>query len=266
MIDRFLFRLLRGPILLDAAIGTRLIARGLDLATEDPCHWTLTRPEMILDLHRRDIEAGAEVVCTNTFGANRGWLTRWDGGQEVKAINRAAVQIAREAAGLDRFVVGSIGPTAADNPAWMVEQAEVLQEAGVDALVLETFRLDQAVTGLGALAKTAKPIIVSLFDWPDSITVTSRRLVDLGASVVGANCFADLRLARRLLGAITAMNDIPCWLKPSAGVPDEETLTIDSFAALARRVAGLPIPVLLGGCCGTTETHLAAIRVAWELA
>ena len=265
MIDRFLARLPRGPILLDAALGTRLIAMGLDLATDDPCRWTLNRPELIFDLHHRDITAGAEVVCTNSFGANREWLARWGQAQDVEAINRESVRIAREAAGPDRFVVGSIGPTATVNPATIREQADALLGAGADALVLETCRLDQALAGLKVLGRLERPTIVSLFDWPDPIAPTARQLAEAGAAVSGANCFGDLALGGRLLDAIATMDPMPCWLKPSGGLPGGVALNLEDFTALARRVALLPSPILLGGCCGTTEAHLAAIHAAWSV-
>src|SRR5581483_10567116 len=91
--------LARGPILMDAAMGTRLIARGLDLAHDDPCLWCLDRPDEVLDIHRRDVAAGADAVLTNTFGANRLTLDRLGRSADVVAINRRAVELARAAAG-----------------------------------------------------------------------------------------------------------------------------------------------------------------------
>ena len=256
MSDRLLDRATRGPVLLDAAMGTRLIARGLDLAADDPCLWNLSRPDVVLDVHRRDVAAGAEAVFANTFGANRAWLGRFARTGSVVAVNRAAVALAREAAGPGRFVVGSIGPTAAGDPATLREQADALLDAGADALALETFRLDPALAALPALAPA--PILVGLFDWPGPIEDAARRLVDAGASAVGANCFADFDLARRLLDACHAAG-IPAWLKPS---PGRDGPGFETFEHLAARVAATGSG-LLGGCCGTTEDHVATIRRAW---
>ena len=264
MIDQFHARLARGPILLDAAMGTRLLAQGLDLATDDPCRWTLTRPDLVVEVHRRDVDAGSEALFTNTFGANRGWLKRWDGGQDVATINRKAVILARAAAGSERLVIGSIGPTATERAAWLREQAAALIDAEVDALVLETMTLDQALVALEILGQVGIPILVGLLAWPDPVAATIRRLADAGAAVVGANCFVDLALADRLLDAIEVIGDQPCWLKPAAGLPGGPSLTLGDFTTLAWRVARLPTPGLLGGCCGTTAAHLAAIRQAWE--
>ena len=258
MISRFLDRTARGPLLLDAAMGTRLIARGLDLEADDPCLWNLDRPGAVLDVHRRDIAAGAEAVFANTFGANRGWLDRFGRAGSVAAVNHAGVALARAAAGPDRFVVGSIGPTAAVDPATLREQVDALLDAGVEALALETFRLDQALRALEALGPVAVPILVGLFDWPGPIADGARRLVDAGAAAVGANCFADFDLARRLLDEFEA-HGIPAWLKPS---PGGDGTAFEEFARLAGRVAAAGAG-LLGGCCGTTEAHVATIRRAW---
>src|SRR5829696_8699488 len=102
--DRFRAALARGPLLLDAAMGTRLMARGLDLAHDDPCLWNLDRPDEVLDIHRRDLRAGSDAVLTNTFGANRLSLRRLGRSDQVAAINHRAVELARQAAGPDRLV------------------------------------------------------------------------------------------------------------------------------------------------------------------
>ncbi len=260
MISRFLARASAGPMLLDAAMGTRLIASGLDLASDDPCLWNLTRPEVVLDIHRRDLEAGAEAVTTNTFGANRSWLARFDRPESVATINRKAVILARTAPGPARFLLGSIGPAAIG--ASLQEQADILLEAGVDALVLETFKIEQAVQALRLLKIVEVPILVGLFAWPDPIVATAHRLIDEGASIVGANCFADLGLAFRLVDNLPAPGDGLFWLKPSTGPPDRP-LSVADFGSIAARLASFGTG-LLGGCCGTTEVHLKAIRDVWK--
>ena len=102
-------------LVMDSAMGTRLIARGLDLRSDDPALWNLSRPEDVLDCHARDVSAGADVLLANTFGANRPNLDRLGRSSDLLAINRRAVALAREAAGPGRFVLGSIGPAAAGN-------------------------------------------------------------------------------------------------------------------------------------------------------
>lgn len=251
-----------GALLLDAAMGTRLIALGLDIQNDDPSLWNLSRPGDVARVHASDVEAGARAILTNTFGANRAWLARLGRAGEVGAINRAAARLAREAIGDAGLVLGSIGPTAADAPGAVREQAEALTSAGADALFFETFRLDQAdralrdCEGIGHL-----PRLVSLFDWPEPIAEAVRRLIDLGASAVGVNCLGlgpSLRLAER----IRSVTDLPLIVKPSAGRPGEAMAGPESFARAVPALRAIG-PLLLGGCCGTTEAHVAALRSAW---
>src|SRR4051812_16772915 len=123
--DRLHHAMARGLLVLDAAMGTRLIARGLDLTGDDPTLWNLSHPDEVRELHGRDVAAGSDAVVTNTFGANRNWLARYGRAGDVAAINRRAVGLARETVGPDRFVFGSIGPTASEVPGAAREQAEV---------------------------------------------------------------------------------------------------------------------------------------------
>lgn len=249
-------------MLLDASMGTRLVAVGLDLRGDDPCLWNLTRAWQVLDLHRRDVAAGSEAVFTNTFGANRTWLERYGRGDAVSEINRRAAELARAAAGPVRFVVGSIGPTATDNPRALREQAEALLDAGADALALETCRVEQALAALGSGAlDLGVPVLVGLYAWPEPQAATAARLVEAGATFVGANCFADAGLARRLIEACSAAA-IPFWLKPATVGPGGASLAPADFARLAARLHQVGSG-LLGGCCGTTDEHLRAIRAEW---
>lgn len=252
-----------GPLVLDAALGTRLLARGLDVEHDDPCLWNLARPGDVLDLHRRDAAAGSRVVLSNTFGANRVRLERL-GRSDVEAINRAAVALARRAIGAGGYVAGDIGPTAAARPRAALEQAEVLLDAGVDALVLETFELDTSLMVLETIrpAAGAVPVIASLWRWPSEVESAARRLVDAGADLVGMNCRPGIRdvaaLARRIAGAVSC----PLFVKPGVGPGG-----LAEDAAPATFAAVVPALIrsnarLIGGCCGTTELHVAAIAAA----
>jgi methionine synthase I (cobalamin-dependent) len=261
--SRFLEAVARRPVLLDAAMGTRLIARGLVLDHDDPAFWNRSHPEAVFDLHARDVSAGAEAVLSNTFGANRAWLARFGRGGEVEAINRSAVALARSAAGPDRFVLGSIGPSAAQEPAAYCEQAEVLADAGVDALLFETHRASAAAIALKQVqGRVSPPLLVSLVAGSDRLAETARRLVDLGASVLGGNCqagmAAGLRHAVRLHRAVA----VPLLIKPSAGRPGRACASPESFARGVPALWDLGVR-LVGGCCGTTEAHVAALRSAW---
>ena len=262
MTDRFRAALAHGPLILDAAMGTRLIARGLDLSCDDPALWVLAHPELVSDLHARDVAAGSDAVLTNTFGANRVWLARFGQADQVAAINRRAVALARAAAGPDRFVIGTIGPTAARQPDACREQAELLADAGADALLFETHRADEAEIALRAVVgRVPLALLVSLVTWPDAIAETAQRLADLGAAVLGGNCQDGIEPALRLAERLRPCTDLPLLIKPSAGRPDEGPETPESFAGAVPRLLTLNVR-LLGGCCGTTEAHVAALRGA----
>ncbi len=255
-------------MVLDAAMGTRLLDRGLRLEDDDPCLWNRTHPEAVLAIHQRDVAAGAEAVLTNTFGANRRALARLGQGtqRDVAAINHAAVALARRAVGPGRFVVGDLGPTAADGGA-VAEQAAVLIAAGVDGLLFETHRLDQAEAALDQLDRAprgpvAVPLLVSLIAWPDPPDAAVARLVALGAEALGGNCQDGMAAALVLAERLRAATDLPLIVKPAAGRPGGPVDGPQAFATAARRLKALG-PVLAGGCCGTTETHLAALLTTW---
>jgi methionine synthase I (cobalamin-dependent) len=265
---RFLAALDRGPLALDAGMGTRLCARGLDLRRDDPCLWNLDRPEEVLDVHRRDAAAGGRVLFTNTFGANRAWLMRHGRRGDMEPINRAGVGLARLAAGPSGFVAGDIGPSTGDDPGAAGEQAAVLLDSGVDALVFETFRLETALAALREarmrIATRPVPLIASLWQWPDDAEDAARRLLDAGAAVIGLNCRpaigATASLARRLARAVAC----PLLIKPGIAASD---LECDSTPAAFA--AAVPVLVehnvrLIGGCCGTTEAHVAALASACD--
>lgn len=256
-----------GPLLLDAAMGTRLIARGLDLSGDDPCLWCLDRPEEVAEIHRLDVRAGADALTTNTFGANHAWLSRFGRADEAAEINRAAVAIAREAAGPDRLVLGCIGPSATfregEGPGPLAEQAYALARAGVDALILETClasdpRLLDVVVFLHELART--PVILSVALVADDDPTPMPMLRDLrpsGLAAVGWNCIPPGR-AVELPGRLRGPGRIPLVLQPSGpwvgsgpGVePTPETIA---------RLIGQGVRIF-GGCCGTTERDIAALR------
>ena len=263
MTDRFRAARARDVLRLDAAIGTRLIARGLDPSGDDPSLWNRHHPDEVARLHERDVAAGSDAVLTNTFGANRAWLARFGEGDAVAALNRQAVAIARRAAGPDRFVLGSIGPTALEIPGALMEQAGALAEAGVEAIVLDTCVVELAERALGELAGRLRvPLLVSLFVWPEPLAEHARRLIDLGAEAIGSNCQRGMDEAVRLAERLREVTSLPLIVKPGAGLPGEQGFPPGSFAAAVPRLRALG-PVLVGGCCGTTEAHLAALRAAW---
>ncbi len=252
----------RSPVILDAAMATRLVDHGLDLRRDEPALWNLARPEAVAAVHALDVRAGADALLTNTFGANRCWLARYGRAADTVNLNRRAAEIARAAAGPSRFVIGSIGPTAAADPGAYVEQAEALAGAGVDALVFETHRIDDARTALRSVRPAvALPLIVSLVHWSDPVGPSVRLMEDLGASAIGCNCQVGVDPFLALLGTLGALTRLPLWVKPSGGLPGVPFQSPESFAAAVPDLVRLG-GRFLGGCCGTTEAHVAALRAA----
>jgi methionine synthase / methylenetetrahydrofolate reductase(NADPH) len=291
MINPFLERLERGPILADGAMGTMIYARGVPY---ERCYdeLNLTEPGIVQRIHREYIRAGAELVETNTFGANRFKLAQFGLEDRVRDINFRAVKIAREAreeCGEPVFLAGAIGPLgqalaplgtigAEEARAAFREQADALLEAGADLFVLETFsdlaELREAV--LAVRAACALPIVaqVSFTDDGRSLSgespaVVARALTGWGVEVIGANCGvgpqstldAVRQMAPPLSARLSAM--------PNAGAPSRLEgrylyfSTPEYFAEYVRRFVEAGVG-LLGGCCGTTPAHIAAMRRALE--
>jgi methionine synthase I (cobalamin-dependent) len=260
--DRFR-EALKSGILLDAAMGTRLIAQGLDLATDDPVLWNLSHPDAVDHVHASDVAAGSQAVLTNTFGANRVWLARYGLENKVGWLNRVASAVARCGGGEGTFRIGSIGPTAAEAPGAVLEQAEALEEAGVDALIFETYSAEPAEWALREVAgRVNLPLLVSLFEWPEPLAEPVRRFADLGAEAIGANCQDGMEPAVALARRLREFTDLPLIVKPAAGRSDVASARHSTFFRTATVLRELG-PLLVGGCCGTTWTHLVALKYAW---
>jgi 5-methyltetrahydrofolate--homocysteine methyltransferase len=204
-------RINKGVFLLDGAMGTQLIASGIELGR---CYdyLNIEQPDTILEIHRAYFQAGSDSVLTNTFGANKFALGRHDLGDKVKEINAAAVQIARQAAGEGKYVLGDIGPSGdflkplgnlepEELKDAFAEQAEALSAGGVDGFVIETqTSLDEATIAAEAVKQAGRdlPVFVSFaFDWVGGdfrtmmgVDVESAvtKMVSLGVDAVGFNC------------------------------------------------------------------------------
>lgn len=297
-------RLRQGPLLCDGAMGTVLYARASDSQMHGRCfdELVLTSPELVQRIHREYILAGAQIIETNTFGANAIKLSAYGLGDEVKRINRRAAQLAREArevAGQMVFVAGAVGPSGqmqipdlADSEprlailrATFREQIEALMEGGVELLILETFssivELRQAV--LAAREAGDLPIVAQLTFSEDGLTLAgespeaaARTLAGLGVDVIGSNCSqgpagiedAVQRMATTLRKIAPGSEaDQLLSAQPNAGLPQRVEnrffygATPAYFADYARRFAESGVR-LIGGCCGTTPAHIAAMRDA----
>ena len=274
-------RLNEGVLVCDGAMGTMLYARGVFL---NRCfdELNLGNPDLVRSVHEEYIEAGAEVVETNTFGAHRFKLGPHGLDAQVRKINREGARIAREAAAGRALVAGSMGPVGkplepigsislADAVAAYREQAEGLAEGGVDFFLLETMAsLDQARAALEAVrAASDKPVVVSLTfsdegttaygETPESVVSA---LEGLGVPVIGANCSqgpaAMLETVKRMAAVATSARLLAM---PNAGAPafvDGRYVylcTPEYMASYARRFIAAGVSVV-GGCCGTTPAHI----------
>jgi methionine synthase / methylenetetrahydrofolate reductase(NADPH) len=282
----FLERLMRGAVVLDGAMGTALYERGL-LYSNSFDEASISRPELVRSVHESYVRAGAELLGTNSFGANRFRLKTHGLEDKVKAINQAAVHLARECAAGRAQVGASIGPTGlllktlsdADRTAIEAafrEQAEALVEAGVDVVLLETFRQPEELRlALRAVRATVgkTPVVASVsFDafgtmadgaGPEQMAT---KLADWGADAIGVNC-ADgpagvYEMATRMFGP-----GLPVVAKPNAGLPQRVDgrfaymATPEYFQLYARRLYKAGIKAV-GGCCGTTADHVKKIAAA----
>ncbi|HYV19097.1 MAG TPA: bifunctional homocysteine S-methyltransferase/methylenetetrahydrofolate reductase [Verrucomicrobiae bacterium] len=278
----FLEALARGPLVFDGAMGTQLYERGYFI-TRSFDEANLARPDLVLDIHRDYAAAGAKILETNTFGANAECLKRYGAQDKVRAINRAGVRLAREAAAGEAWVAGSIGPTGlmvaalseerrASLRTLFLEQIAALLEEGVDLLVLETFysleEIEQAL--VAARSVHPGPIVAqvafseerALVDGLPPLQVANR-LRDAGADVVGANC-AEGPAFLFEVGRAMVPCGAPVSVQPNAGRPrrlDERTLymtTPEYFGVYARRMFQAGVR-LVGGCCGTGPEHIRPV-------
>ncbi len=261
MISRLLTAFAARPLLLDGGMGTRLIAADPEGRGYDPALCSLIRPEIVRDVHTRDITAGSDALLTATFGANTFWLGQRHGAKEIAAMNRRAVALAREAAGPGRFVLGSIGPTAGDSAR---DQAEILAGEGVDGVILETHRSGGALARLATIRGAVDlPILVSLFAFDEPVADAALRLVDAGADVIGINCVRPDHALAWIAELSMSIGSTPLLWKPAASHPEGPAVTPSELAADVPALLHYGVR-LLGGCCGATEAHIAALRSALD--
>lgn len=252
-------------LLTDGAWGTELQKRGLPTGASADL-WNLIFPERVADVAQSYVDAGSQVILTNTFRANRISLGDFGLADRVADINKAGVQISRHAAAGRARVAGSMGPIGSE--AAFAEQAEALAAAGVEAIVLETFTdLTEARTALKAVLHTGLPVVTSFaFGTAASPApgLAAHVMAEEGADAVGANCGTDIASFAVLCRQMRAACDLPVWIKPSAGLPEfqhetpEYRVSADEFALHARAAieAGASF---VGGCCGTTPDYISAL-------
>lgn len=290
----FLERLAKGSILADGAMGTVLYSRG---AVADTCfdELNLSRPALVKNVHLDYLRAGAELIETNTFGANRFKLGEHGLINKLSDIIRAGVALARqaidEAGAPNTYIAASVGPLGVrlapfgrvkpeQAYAAFREQIEAVCAVGVDLLILETFsdlyEIAEAVRAARDVCPDMALVAQMTFTRDDrtllgdSAARVARSLADMGADVIGANCSNGPAQIMRIMRSMRAeVPDVPLSAMPNAGWPEYVggrvmySASPNYFAgyALALRDQGVSI---IGGCCGTTPEHIAAMRAALE--
>ncbi len=288
MADPFLERLKRKTMICDGAMGTLLYMRGVSYERSFD-EQNLSNPRIVLDVHKDYIRAGAEIIETNTFGANQIRLQKFGLGDKVRQINLEGAKLAREARkieGKDVFVAGSIGPlgkhlaplgdiSEKEAKGVFQRQAEALLEGGVDLFIVETFsdllEINLAISAIRNICQL--PIIASVTFDEDGKTFmgyspegVAKELNQTEVEVIGANCSVGpqkmLDVVRRLRKATFKMISV----QPNAGLPryvDGRFIYLSSpdyFARYAREYIKSGANII-GGCCGTTPEYIQALSV-----
>ncbi|MGB2695721.1 MAG: bifunctional homocysteine S-methyltransferase/methylenetetrahydrofolate reductase [Dehalococcoidia bacterium] len=294
MTHPFLAAIERRPLLADGAMGTLLRDRGVP-ANACLDEQNLSNPELVQTIHRDYLTAGAEIIETNTFGGSRLRLRSFGLADKQREINAHGVELAREATrdcGHQAFVAGAIGPvgvgfasggdvTLKQARRAFAEQASILAEAGVDLIMLETFgSLAEAREAVLAVREAGDglPIIVQLTFQRDGRTMTgeepamvARELHNIGADIVGVNCVAGPQAALEIIEEMAGATKVKLIAQPNAGHPrvaEREVsypVTPRAFAEYVPRLVAAGCTVV-GGCCGTTPEHTAAMRAALSAA
>jgi homocysteine S-methyltransferase len=269
----------------DGAMGTMLYSRGVFI---NRCYdeLNLSSPDLVREIHQEYVKAGAEILETNTFGANRLRLAAHGLAEKLTAINQAGVRIAREAAGGLAFVAGSVGPLGVrieplgptsfeEARAAFRQQIEALIEAGVDLVILETFadlnELREAVRAAREAAGTEVVVVAQVTiddfgrmpDGTDTETFT-RKLEEWPVEVIGLNCSVGPRVMLETLERMVSVSSKPLSALPNAGHPttvEGRKIYLSSpeyMAQYARRFIWAGVKIV-GGCCGTTPEHIRLI-------
>jgi methionine synthase / methylenetetrahydrofolate reductase(NADPH) len=285
MAHRFVERLQSGPVIVaDGGMGVLVSSTAPRLRVPEEAN--LRAPETVVKLHAGFIAAGADLIETNSFGANRRKLAANYLDDEVHAINSSAVKLAREAremAGRDVFIAGSIGPLGelgavapAERTEIFAEQAEILEGRGVDLFAVETFfDLDELESAIGAVRSVSSLPILAMLTFDEQAETLAgvsaqdaiARLKELDVAAVGANHGAGIQAALRALNAMSG-DGLPLAAMPNIGLASMAGnkivyphATPDYFAEFAAHASSLGARVI-GGCCGTTPTEIMAIAEA----
>jgi methionine synthase I (cobalamin-dependent) len=276
-------------VITDGSWGTQFQKRGLARG-ECPDMWNLSNPEKVREVATLYVEAGSGIILTNTFGANRFVLGKFQVEGKVSEINRAGVVLSKEAASDRALVFASIGPsgkmlvsgdvTEVSLAEAFDEQVAALSGAGADGLVVETMMdINEAVIAVRAAKATGLPVIASMvYDSGKARDRTmmgntpeqcAEALAAAGADAIGANCGQGIEGFIPICKKLNAASGLPLWMKPNAGLPEMvngEVVYRTGAEDFARHVPALVEngARFIGGCCGTGEDFIRGIRKALE--
>jgi methionine synthase / methylenetetrahydrofolate reductase(NADPH) len=284
----FISQVKRSPVLCDGAMGTLLYSKGIFI---NRCYdeLNLSQPDLIRSIHHEYLQAGAEVIETNTFGANSFRLGRHSLGNQAREINVCGARLAREAAkSYDVFVAGSVGPLGVRiEPLGKIalqeareafrEQIAALVEGGIDLVILETFgyveELHQALLAARDV-KPEMPVVAQVTIDEDGICLDGStpetftpRLEEWGADVIGCNCSVGPVAMLDAVERVRALTSLPLSAQPNAGMPrsvEGRNIYLCSpeyMASYARKFVAAGVR-FVGGCCGTTPDHIRVMKSA----
>ncbi|HMB00261.1 MAG TPA: homocysteine S-methyltransferase family protein [Spirochaetota bacterium] len=291
MTEKISAALQKKPILIsDGAWGTFLQQQGLKPG-ECPESWNLSHPETILKAARAYIEAGADMIQTNSFGGSRFKLEQYELADQTEAINKAAAELSRQAAGSDHWVIASVGPTGkmlamgdvkeTDFFDVFAQQEQALSAGGADALCIETMSdIAEAVQAVKAAKNKTDCEVIATFTWSKTKQGSYKTMMgatpeaaagavlDAGADIIGANCGNGIKGMIDIVKILRqTFSNTPILVHANAGLPQNingRDVFPEAPAAMAAQVkelnkAGADI---IGGCCGTTPEHIKAIKAA----
>lgn len=280
-------RLKNKILVCDGAMGTQLQQRGL--SPEDcPEEFNMTHPEIVQSIHRDYLDAGADIIETNSFGGNRARLSMYDFGDQVEKFNRRAAELAREMCPPNCFVAGSVGPTGqilqplgllSEENARNIfkEQVSALIAGGVDAIFIETMMsLEEILLAVQAVKMLSSlPVSATMTfemkptgprtSWGVSPADAVRGLTDAGVDILGANCGSGFDDMVKIINAMRQLTDIPIIAQANAGMPILEagSATYNESPETMRPKATTILRTgvnILGSCCGTGPEHIRVLR------
>ena len=273
------------PIVTDGAWGTQLQQRGLEVGA-CPDAWNLQHPDRVEAVARAYVDAGSQIILTNTFGASRFMLAKHHLAEKAAEINRAGVEISRRAAAEQALVFASMGPSGvmlmmgevseSQLQEGFAEQAQAMADGGADGIVIETMSdVNEARLAVLAAKQTGLPVVACMtFDSGKNRDRTmmghtpeqaAEELTAAGADVIGSNCGQGIQGFIAICQRLHAATPQPIWIKANAGLPEVVQGQVSYSQTPEQFVEFVPALLeagasFLGGCCGTTPDTIRALR------